>query len=64
MQVTRYNTSSRPRPFTSERLRKIEQRRRQERRDNIKNWLLIAGLVACYLAAGYIDGQSIQQGLL
>lgn len=67
MQVTRYSTLSRRPQATriySERQRKIEQRRRAARWETIKNMLLLAGLVACILAAGYLDGQSIAEGVL
>ena len=66
MQVTRYSSTRRPQALRiiSERQRKIEQRRRAARWENIKNMLLLAGLVACILAAGYLDGQSIAEGVL
>lgn len=66
MQVTRYSSMRRPQAtrINSERQRKIIARNRAARLETLKTYLLIAGLVCCILAAGYLDGQSIREGIL
>ena len=53
-----------PRPLITERQRKIAQRKRADRLDTIKNMLLLGALICCILAAGYLDAQSIAEGLM
>lgn len=42
--------------FISNKRLKIKAQKRQERRERIKNILLIAALIACYLVTGYMEG--------
>lgn len=62
--MSHYYSGSIRKTYTSERTRRIEQMRRSQRRENIKNWFLIAVLIACFLGAGYLDGQSLALGLI
>lgn len=54
--MSHYYSGNVRKQFVSNKRLKIKAQRRQERRERIKNILLIAALIACYLAAGYMEG--------